>query len=97
MSLLRKINIALVIVVGLFILKPLFYSVDYIKPLMKSYPLNYTLKNNVISFETLNDEDVYECLYKIYPHVESFVIRKNKKNITGQFVLKKRFCLRKFS
>ena len=90
MSWLRKINIALGISVCFFIAKPYFYSTDYIKPLLKECSLKYTLKNNVLSFEADNDEEIYEWLYELYPHVESFFVEENKKCIKGAFLLKKR-------
>lgn len=90
MSLFRKINIALGIVVCFFIIKPHFYSYDYMKPLLKECSLKYQLQNGRLFLESDNDEALYEWLYRLYPYVEDFVIEDKKGCIKGEFILKKK-------
>jgi len=90
MSLFTKINIALLMVVGLFMLEPFLKRTPNIEALLKKHCIQYTLDNNKLILHVKNDADIYECLYEIYPYVNTFVIKKEKQEAVSEITLQKK-------
>jgi len=88
MSWLRKINLICVVILACYYTETfIFVRTPNAAELMKPFThIHHTIDKN-IQLKSDSDQEIFECLESLYPHLKEFEIYKHKNDIYAQMRL----------